>query len=171
MPLNPKGMDVYVVKFMIYILFYNLSNNVITLILNLRLFKMPSKGRDLWTKPIPSVASQLEKRSQKHVLKRVWIHKQQRQILKRNKRCPKVLLQQNYHFKFQDVVSCIIIDNFSLQTTANLHKDILEADKRKTDLRDVAGHVKSDVTVNRRFETEVFSSIAEELVRQDTIVR
>ena len=45
----------------------------------------------------------------------------------------------------------------------------MEADKRKTDLRDIAGHVKSDVSVNQRFEIEVFSSIAEELVRQNIV--
>ena len=55
---------------------------------------------------------------------------------------------------------------FSFQTPANLHK---EADKRKTDLRDIAGHVKADVSVNQRFEIEVFSSIAEELVRQNIV--
>ena len=74
---------------------YSLSNNVITFMLNLHSFMMPSKGRDLWTKPIPSVASQLQKRSQNHVLKRVWIQKQQQQILKRYKRCSKLLLMSN----------------------------------------------------------------------------
>ena len=65
----------------------------------------------------------------------------------------------------------ITIDIISFQTPANLHKDILEADKRKTDSTDIAGHVKSDVSVNQRFEIEVYSSIAEELVRQDTTER
>ena len=59
----------------IYHIYIYISNNVNTSMLNLRLFIILSKGRDLWTKPIPSVASQLQKRSQKHLLKRVWIHK------------------------------------------------------------------------------------------------
>ena len=62
-----------------------------------------------------------------------------------------------------------MINIISFQNPTNLHKDILEADKRNTDLRDVAGLVKSDVSVNQRFEIEVFSSISEELVRQSIL--
>ena len=66
-------------------------------------------------------------------------------------------------------LSYIIINIISFQTPANLHKYILETNKRKTDLRDIAGNVKSDVSVNQRFEIEVFSSIAEELVCQNIV--